>query len=59
MLLQKGQTGLHLKSWQTVGSFIHSVRLACRRDKLGMHQVVFEVGGAVRITMDFFLENII
>lgn len=41
------------------GKLIHSTLLVCRRDELGMHQVVLEVGGAVMDNSGFFLENII
>lgn len=36
--------GTAAKCWE----LIHGAALACRRDKLWMHQAVFEVGGAVR-----------
>lgn len=41
------------------GKLIHSAQLVCRRDKLGPHQVVFEVGGAVMDNSAFFLDNIV
>lgn len=37
---------------------IHSALLVCRRDELGMHQVVFKAGGAVMDNIGFFLEYI-
>lgn len=45
--------GTAAKCWE----LIHGAALACRRDKLWMHQAVFEVGGAVRDDSVFLFWN--